>query len=246
MKDLTWIRNTLIAHRGFHSQDQSVPENSREAFRLAIEKGYGIEMDINVLGDGTVVVFHDPGLQRLCGVDKMLSDITFEEAKQLKILSSQETIPSLDEILHLVDGKVPLLIELKPLGDNDLLCRQFMEVMNHYQGVWAMHSFHPGTVYWFKKHHPEVIRGQVTEFFREDPKMKKITKWLMKTMALNVFTKPDFINYGIQDMPNKYLDRLMKKGMTIIAYAARSQQDFDMVKSHYHNAVFEFFEPKRA
>ncbi len=244
MKNMTWIKNDFIAHRGLHTLDKTVPENTLLAFQKAMDRGYAIEFDINVMKDGTVVCFHDPDFKRLCGVDKALSELNFEDVKSFRILQSNEYIPSLKEVLEFIDGKVPLLIELKPLGDNNLLCQQFMEVMKDYKGVWAMHSFHPMTIFWFKKNHPEVVRGQVTEFFRDDPKMKKLTKFLMKTMALNIFTKPDFINYGVKDMPNKYLDRQIKKGMTVIGYASQSQEQFDMVKKYYHNSVFEYFIPK--
>jgi len=244
MKDMTWIKERFIAHRGFHSKDETVPENTMLAFEKAIEKNYGIEMDINVCKDGTVVVFHDPDLNRLCGKNLKLGDLTYDEVKIFKILKTNETIHTLKEVLEFVNGRVPLLIELKPLGNNLLLCEGFMEVMKDYTGVWAMHSFHPMTIYWFKKNHPEVIRGQISEYFRDDPKMKKLTKFLMKTMLFNIITKPDYINYGVHDMPNKYLNRLMKKGMTIIGYASRSQEQFDMVKKYYHNSVFEYFEPK--
>lgn len=246
MKDLTWIRNGLIAHRGLHTIDKTVPENTLLAFENAIKRGYGIEFDINVMKDGTVVCFHDPDFKRLCGVDKPLSELNFDEISSYRILNSDEHIPSLKEVLDFVGGKVPLLIELKPLGDNSLLCSRFMEVMKDYKGVWAMHSFHPMTVYWFKKNHSEIIRGQVTEYFNDDPKMKRITKWIMKSMILNIFTKPDFINYGVKDMPNKYIDRQMKRGMTVIGYASQSQEQFDMVKKHYHNSVFEYFLPKQS
>ena len=244
MKDLTWIKEKLIAHRGFHSKDKTIPENSLKAFELAIEKDYGIEMDINVLRDGTVVVFHDINLNRLVGSDKNLSDLNYEDIKGFKLLNTNEKIPTLKEVLELVNGKVPLLIELKPLGNNKLLCEKFMETIENYNGLYAIHSFNPGTVYWFKKYHPEVIRGQITEFFKNDLKMKKTTKYLMKTMFFNRITKPDFINYGIVDLPNKYCDRLYKKGLCIISYASQSQEQFDMVKKHYDNSVFEYFIPK--
>ncbi len=244
MKDLTWIKERLIAHRGLHSLDKTVPENSLRAFSLAMEKGYGIEMDINVLGDGTVVVFHDPNLKRLVGTDRLLSDMTIKDLEGLTLLGTKEIIPTLDDVLNLVNGKVPLLIELKPLGDSRLLCEKFMETIIDYKGVYAIHSFSPFIVNWFRKNHPEVIRGQITEYFRDDQKMKKMTKYLMKTMFFNHITKPVFVNYGIKDLPNKYCDKAYKKGLCIISYASRSQEEFDMVKNHYDNSVFEFFIPK--
>ena len=245
MKDMTWIREDLIAHRGLHTKDGVVPENTLLAFSKAIELGFGIELDLNVLKDGTVVCFHDKDLKRLCNIDMKLSNLNYDEIKDFKILKSSETIHSIQEVLAFVNGRVPLLIELKPFGNSELLCRKFMEAIDGYTGKWAVHSFHPKTLLWFRSNHPEIIRGQISEYFRDDPKMKRITKYLMKTMFFNRFTKPDFINYGIKDMPNKYLDKLMKKGMTIIGYAPHSQKEFDMVKKYYHNSVFEYFIPKK-
>jgi len=244
MKDITWLKNSLIAHRGLHSKDKLVPENSMKAFELAIQHNYGIEMDINVLKDGTIVVFHDITLNRLTGHKGNLSDLNYEHIKDLRLLETNEHIPTLEEVLGFVNGRVPLLIELKPFGKQIYLCEQFMKIMNQYEGVYAIHSFSPKIIYWFKKNHPEIIRGQITEYFNNNPKMKKITKYLMKSMFLNRFTKPDFINYGIHDLPNKYCDKAYKKGMCIISYASRTQKEFDMVKSHYDNSVFELFTPK--
>ncbi len=243
MKDLTWIKEKLIAHRGLHTLDKKVPENSMLAIKKAVEKNYGVEFDINVLGDGNVVVFHDNNLKRLCGIDKDLIDLEYEDIKNLRILDTDEKIPLLKDVLKMVDGRVPLLIELKPKGDNRKLFDSFIEVIKDYKGVYAVHSFNPMVIYWFKKYHPEIIRGQITEFFRNDLDMKKITKFLMKRMFFNFFNKPDFINYGISDLPNKYCDHLHKKGMLIISYASRNQAEFDMVKKYYDNSVFEFFIP---
>ncbi|MFA6801629.1 MAG: hypothetical protein WCR19_05935, partial [Acholeplasmataceae bacterium] len=94
-------------------------------------------------------------------------------------------------------------------------------------------------------HHPEIIRGQITEYFKNNKKMNPLTKRIMKTMFFNRFTKPDFISYGVQDMPNKYIDKAKQKGLTIISYVARNQAQFDFVKSRYHNIVFEYFIPKK-
>ena len=245
MKDLTWLRKDNIAHRGFHTIDKSVPENSLLAFSNAIQKGYSIELDLNVLKDGTVVTFHDIHLKRLCNDPRFLSELEKNDLKDLRLLNTNEHIATLEEVLSLVDGQVPLLIELKPHGNVIFLCESFMKVMKDYQGVWAVFSFHPSVVRWFKKNHPKVIRGQIAEFFKDNKDISKISKYLMKSMFLNRFSKPDFVSYGIYDMPNKYLDRLMKKGMTVISYAARTQEELDFVRERYHNAVFEHFEPKK-
>ena len=245
MKDLTWIRENLIAHRGLHSKDGTIPENSYLAYRKALEKGYSIELDVNVLKDGTVMAFHDLSFKRLCNDPRVLAEATYEDIKDLTLLSTDQKVIRFEEALKLVNGDVPLLIELKPFGNVNLLCASLMKSLENYQGRYAVFSFQPQVVRWFKKHHPEVIRGQISEYFSDNKNMNFIMKYLLKIMFFNRFNKPDFISYGIHDLPNKYLDKFMKKGITIISYAARTQSEFDLVKSHYHNTVFEFFEPKK-
>lgn len=245
MKNLDWLKESFIAHRGLHTKDGVIPENSMLAYKNAIEKGYAIELDVNVLKDGTVVAFHDYHLKRLCQDERLLSDLTVDDLSTLKLLNTNEKISTLKEVLDLVSNRVPLLIELKPHGNISLLLKSTMDVLKDYQGKYALFSFHPRVVYLLKKHYPTVIRGQIAESFQDDLKMNKLAKKLMKTMFFNFLTKPDFISYGIRDLPNKKLDRMKQKGITIISYAARNQKEFDFVKRYYHNVVFEYFEPKR-
>ena len=244
MKKLTWLKEKLIAHRGFHSEDGSIPENSLLAYEKAIEKGYGIELDVNILCDGTVVAFHDFNLKRLCHDERNISELNIQDLSQLTLMGSDQKIPTLSEVLTFVNGRTPLLIELKPHGNVKELLDATMKLLSEYKGEYAIFSFHPLISYLLRKKYPFVIRGQISESFKDDLKMSKTLKFLMKKLVFNAFTKPDFISYGIHDLPNKKLDRLKKKGITIISYAARNQVEFDFVKSHYDNVVFEYFEPK--
>lgn len=244
MKDLTWLKTRLIAHRGLYQSDQSVPENSMLAFQKAMDHGYGIELDVNLLKDQTVVAFHDHHLYRACGKDVFLSEVTYSEIKSLTVFKTKEKIPRLTDVLALVSGQVPLLIELKPKRDIIGLCEAVMRDLSSYQGEYAVFSFHPKAVGWFKKYHPNVIRGQIAECFRNDS-MHPLIRYLLRTMFFNRFTQPDFVSYGIHDLPNRTLNRLKKKNMTIISYAAKTQAEFDHVIHHYDNVVFEHFIPKR-
>ena len=244
MREVKWIKENYIAHRGFHSLDKSIPENSLLAIKKAIDYNYSIEMDVNVTKDGQVVVFHDINLKRLCNKNINLSEANYDVIKNFHLLNTNEKIPLLKDVLTLVKGRVPLLIELKPKGNNKLLCEAFTKAIKNYKGKFAIHSFSPKIVYWFRKNHPEIIRGQVTEYFKDDLKMNRFIKYLMRKMTFNIFTKPDFINYGIKDLPNKYADKIYKKGMTVISYCARNKSEFNMVRKHYNNAVFEFFRPE--
>ncbi|MDX9692168.1 MAG: glycerophosphodiester phosphodiesterase family protein [Acholeplasmataceae bacterium] len=244
MKDLGWLKHELIAHRGLHSSDQAIPENSISSFQYALDKGYAIELDVNLLKDGTVVVFHDYELMRAFHDPRRIDELTYEELNRLYLFDSKEKVPTLEEVLELINGQKPVLIELKPHGNVDELCHETMKVLNHYVGKYAIFSFHPKVVHILKKDYPHVIRGQISEYFNGQKTMGKIRKYLMKSLFFNRFTKPDFISYGIKDLPNKYVDKYRNKGLTIISYAARSQEEFDFVKAHYHNVVFEYFEPK--
>ena len=109
-----WLFNNPIAHRGLH-QGKNIPENSLSAVRACIEKGIPAEVDLRQLDDGNIAVFHDETLQRMCGVSKRIGDYTCEELKELELYQSGEPIPLLRELLELVDGRIPLLIEVKEI-----------------------------------------------------------------------------------------------------------------------------------
>jgi glycerophosphoryl diester phosphodiesterase len=245
MKNLSWLKTEYIAHRGLHHKDQSIPENSMESFKLALAHDYAIELDVNLTKDEVPVVFHDHSLKRMTEIDCLITELTLGEVKELNLAQTTEKIPTLVEVLNYVDGKKPLLIELKPHQNVDILCYQVMEILKDYKGEYAIFSFHPTVVSILKKFYPEVIRGQISEYFKQNKHMNWFQKYLMKSMFFNRFSHPDFISYGISDLPNKYLNRQKKRGVVIISYAARSQEDFDKVKSYYDNVVFEYFEPKR-
>ena len=243
MKDLSWLKDHLIAHRGLHTKDGLIPENSFKAFSQALKHGYSIECDLNILNDGTVVVFHDHHMMRLCGKDLYLNEVSYADIKSITYLNTKETILTFKDLLALVDGKVPLLIELKPFGNMLALCQNVMSLLKTYQGVYAIFSFHPKIVGWFKKNHPSVIRGQISSYFK-DEKLGVFNKYLAKRMVFNRFTKPDFISYDITNLPNKYADYYAKKGLVVLSFAARNQAEFNRIKARYDNVVFEYFNPK--
>ncbi len=243
MKQMTWLKETYITHRGLHGVSGLI-ENTRKSFTEAIKHGFGIEIDTNILKDGTVVVFHDKHLKRLCGVDRFLKDVTYDEIKDLKILGTNETIPTLTEVLKLIDGRVPLMIEIKPFGNKKKHAKAVKTALEAYPHIYAIQSYDPSIVYWFKKHAPEMIRGQISEYFT-DSKMSPVMRKLLRRMVFNFLTKPDFINYRLEDMPNKYIDKAKRKGLLVLAYAARSQKALDYAKKTFDNAVFENFIPKK-
>lgn len=242
-KQLSWLKESYIAHRGLHNKEKNIPENSLASFERAIEHGYAIECDVNLTKDGEIVVFHDESLKRMCNQDGWVWDRTLRELKTLHLDDTEETIPSLSDMLALVDGRVPLLIELKPKGDYIGLAKAFEERIKDYDGLYAVQSFHPYTLIWFGENMPRVPRGQIAEYFKEDRSLVFWKKFLLKRMYFNRRSTPDFINYNLHELPNRFVNRAKKQGKIVLAYTARTQEELKWMRTHYDNAVFEGFIP---
>ena len=188
---------TDYAHRGLHGGE--IPENSLAAFRLAAEAGYGIELDLQLSRDGEVMVFHDYTLDRMTGNTGTLTALTAAELSRLHLLCADGTataqrIPTLAQVLETVGGRVPLLIELKGESTDTALCPAADAILRDYPGDYCVESFNPMLLSWYKKHRPDVMRGQLyTDVFRE--KGRTPLNFLLSCMALNVLSRPHFIAY---------------------------------------------------
>lgn len=237
MKDMEWIKKLYFAHRGLHNE--KFPENTLAAFKNAVNNEFDIEMDIKLTKDQRIVVVHDNNLKRLCGKDIFVEKSNYEDIKDLKILDTNETIPLLTYVLDSLPETTSLLIELKPNSNHKTFVGLFLKTMDNYPHRFAIHSFDPRIINQFKKQRVSVIRGQISQRFTE----RHPSYFLMTHLLFRFWNKPDFINYDVQAMPNKMLDRLYQKGFPIIAFTAKSKNDFDMVRTHYDNAVFENFIP---
>ena len=158
------LRGWSYAHRGLHSD--TVPENSMDAFSRALNGGYGIELDVHLMKDGNLAVIHDASLKRTAGADVLIEDLCTEDLENYRLEGTEQKIPTFLEVLDLFNGKAPLIVELKPVGNNhDALCARVCAALDKYTGVYCIESFDPRCVYWFRKHRPDVIRGQLTENF---------------------------------------------------------------------------------
>lgn len=233
------------AHRGFHDNNSDAPENSMKAFNKAVQNGYGIELDIQITKDKQVVVFHDYTLNRVCGVDKQVSDCTYEELKELCLLNTTEKIPLFSEVLALVNGQVPLIVEIKKKNGSDPICEYAWEILKDYKGIYCMESFHPFAVLWFKKNHPEVVRGQLAMNFHKHSKEEaKPIYILLRHLLFNFLTKPDFIAYDHRSKKaiSKNLCRNMF-GCTNVAWTITTQQEMDDSKEYFDLYIFEGFRP---
>lgn len=187
-------KRRLIAHRGLHFADK-VPENSLAAFSRAREAGYGIELDVRLTSDGVPVVFHDDGASRMCGADKLIKDMTFEEVKNLRLLGTEERIPTFQEALSVIGGAVPLLVEIKCTKFDNKLCEKTAVLLDTYPGEYIIESFHPMAVHWFQQNRRQIVRGQLVYSFSKEEKKKNFSYRLLEKLLLNLFSRPDFIAY---------------------------------------------------
>ncbi|MCI8371570.1 MAG: glycerophosphodiester phosphodiesterase [Lachnospiraceae bacterium] len=236
---------TYIAHRGFFDNTSNRPENSLAAFQKAAELGYGIELDVQLTKDGKLVVFHDPSLERMCGINQSLSDFTFQELQKFTLADSSQTIPLLSDVLILVNGRVPLVIEIKPEGNCIETARQLSSLMEHYRGVYCIESFHPFVVAWFRKHQPHVLRGQLsTDYKKNHLKQTPIIRFLLTNLLLNWYGRPDFIayNHRYASQPSYRVCRRLYPVVNA-AWTIRSQAELDKAKSIFTIFIFDSFQP---
>ena len=243
------FKTKLFAHRGLHDNSSDAPENSMPAFRKAVDKGYGIELDVQLSSDGVPVIFHDPDLDRACGVHRSVRDCTFEELQKLRLFGSEERIPALKDLLDMVDGKVPLIVEYKS-EDGDLsLCRIIDPMLRAYKGVYCIESFNPLILFWYRIHHPKVMRGQLSDGFIHIPKYRTLKKAPftipVQFLIPNFLSKPDFIAYNHMYKGNisRRICRYLYKAKAA-AWTIRSQKELDEAKASFDVFIFDSFIPK--
>lgn len=233
------------AHRGLYDNEHGIPENSMAAFRRAVDKGYGIELDVHLTADNQLVVFHDDTLTRMCGMNKKISSFLYSDLMQLRLLGTEEGIPLFKDVLELIDGKVPLIIELKVDGSNqNLLCPLVWQLLSRYKGDYCIESFHPFVLQWFKRHEPQVVRGQLScNFFKENPHCD-VVLFLMSNLMTNFFTHPDFIAYKYLDLDNPAViyNRKLFHIMTVV-WTIPGKPTYDRFKNKVDVMIFEGFEP---
>lgn len=232
-----WFCKYKIAHRGLHTD--VFPENSLGAFENAKNLGFAIELDVRVTKDKEVVVFHDDTLNRMCGVDGAVEHFTLSELSKFKLSKSQYTIPTLQQVLDLVAGVVPIMIELKPASKHDHLEERVYNIIKNYKGDLAVKSFNPFSVMWFKKHAPNIPRGMLSSFL-DGVKLPSVYRKLIKSLAFFKLVKPDFISYDIHNLPNKYIE---KRGVPVLAWTIRDKNMESEAMKVASSVIFENYTP---
>ncbi len=241
--DCGMFKGSYIAHRGFHNIEKGVAENSFSAYGEAIKRKLPIEIDIRLSREGEVVVFHDDTLERVCGVDKKVVDLSLRELRELRLLGTDDTIPTFKEVLELVDGSVPLLIEIKTVGKRDReLCEKAWEILKDYKGNYAVQSFYPPIIRWFKKNAPKVCRGQLaTNFFKAKP--HTTLEIIAGILLFNFLSRPDFISYEYKYPCALPLMVCRALGATTIAWTYTSEEQIEETQDHFSAYIFEDFNP---
>ncbi len=241
-----WLTDLPFAHRGLHDADAGVPEHTRGAFAAAIAAGYGIELDVRLSADGTVMVFHDERLDRVTAASGRLADHKADELSRLSVSGSDETIPTLDEILGLIGGRVPLLVEIKQTGRVAApLAAATRRTLAGYGGRYAVQSFNPLTLAWFRRHAPEVCRGQIaTRRSRTDPDQRAGPAGFAAAHLLTcLLSRPHFIAYDILDLPF-WPPRLARGlGWPLLTWTVRTPAQLALARGCTDNQIFEAVRP---
>lgn len=238
--DPGWIRTCPVAHRGLH--DARRPENSLLACAVGAEAGYALELDLHALADDTVVVFHDDGLERMTGVRRPLVSCTREEIAGVRLLGTAESIPTLPEVLALVAGRVPLLLELKGTQPVGLLERAMWKVLAGYAGAFAVQSFDPRSLMWWRAHAPGVLRGQLASGFRRAD-LPWYQKAVLRRLAMHPWARPHFIGYELASLPYWAPELARRAGLPVLAWTVRSRQQYTRALKFADNVIFEHIRP---
>ena len=237
----SYITDSTIIYRGLH--DNVSPENSISAVKKAIAKGYALELDLRMLTDGTIVVFHDERLGRMTKVDGFLSNSTYDDIKDLCLLKSNEHIPTLQEILDVIDGKVPVIFDIRNI-DMIGVEKNVWKILKPYKGEYAIQSVNPYTLEWFKCNAPAVRRGQLASFFKGEKGQELSWKnrfQLKRLMLCAKVSEPNFISYDACDLPNRYIKKYSH--LPILAWKVQDAETLDRVKGCTNNIVFDGVDP---
>ena len=233
------------AHRGLHGN--GIPENSMAAFKSAKRRGYGIELDLHLLKDGSLAVFHDSALKRTTGAEGYIEDLTAQDLPNYRLEGTEETIPTFEQVLKLYAGAAPLIIELKPVkGNHAALAKAACKALVGYKGAYCMESFDPRCLMWLKKHRPSVVRGQLSQnFFRSGEKLSPVIKFLLTHHLLNFLTEPDFIAYRFEHRRGSISNFFCKKlwRLQFVGWTIRDQETHDAVVKAGWLSIFENFKP---
>ena len=193
-----------------------------------------------------MVVFHDDTLTRVAGIDKRVDELTLEELKTCRLLDPDDTVPTLSEVLELIDGRVPLLIEIKEDAGKSAVTRALVRELEGYGGPYIVESFNPLSLKLFRRLRPDVPIGILAQHFcRRDEYRGKALYFILQNMLLNFLYVPDFVAYDHtdSDMLSLKLARSLF-GTVTVAWTVRSEEEGRAAKTHkFDSLIFENYIP---
>lgn len=237
---------TPLAHRGYHDADKGVIENSLSAFRAAIDAGYGIELDVQRSADDVAVVFHDDDMDRLTEATGAFRNYSAAELGHMALRGSTDTIPTLKEVLALVAGRVPLLIEIKENWNtmevtSGVLEKAVAADLQGYAGPVAVMAFNPHCIAHMARLVPEIPRGLTTEAY--DPVLNapipaEVCAYLREIPDYDR-TQSSFISHQVSDLGRPRVAALRAAGATILCWTVRSAEMEAEARKIAQNITFE-------
>ena len=235
------MEGQFIAHRGLHNAAEGIPENSLPAFEMACRAGFIIENDIHLTGDGRVVVFHDDDLLRMCGDSRAPEEMTLDELRAMRLLGTEYGIPTLEECLETVAGRVPLLIEFKlRKGNCGELCAAAERILANYDGKYFIQSFYPQVPRWYRRNRPDVMRGQLATVL----KGQGLVKRLLGTLVADAASRPDFVSFD-REHKNYFPRRLaVLLGAFPAGWTFRSLDELKADRRDFKAYIFENISPE--
>ena len=217
MKNIDFLKRSLIAHRGVHNSQ--IPENTIPAFVKSVDKNYIIELDIHMLSDKTIVVYHDYNLKKLTGVNKVIETLSYAQLSKIRI-NKRYTIPTLEQVIHIVNGKVPLLIEVKDMNNNSKFEEELVKILDNYKGEFSIQSMNPSSIDWFHKNRKDYVVGLIIFNELNYNIIKKYTK------------KIDFISIYKKQLPFK-INKL------VLGWTIRNEKEYNKYKNLCDNLICE-------
>jgi glycerophosphoryl diester phosphodiesterase len=238
---IEWLTATPFAHRGLHDNDR--PENTLGAFEAAVVAGYGIELDVHLTSDEQLVVIHDDDTRRMTGEHHVVSESTYEALRSLAVGGSSYNIPLLSEVISLVGDQVPLLIEIKSGAATARTCRVVQDLIAGKNLECAVQSFDHRVVRWFATNAKSTTRGQISGNFAGES-LPRHQKLLLRSMVLNLLTKPHYIAFDIRAMPSlpvKFWRTVLRT--PLLVWTISDQNSVARAKRYANNYIFEGVRP---
>lgn len=244
----TAFANRAYAHRGLFDNETSRPENSLAAFSYAMENGFGCELDVQFTKDRQLIVFHDADYKRACGIDKKVWEQTYDEIKSYRLFGTDQKIPLFQEVLAVVAGQQPLIVEVKAEGVNmrwyAQQCATVLDLLRTYQGAYCVESFHPLVVRWFYENARDIMRGQLINGARNNTHLSKRIFASIAQPLTNCVNRPHFVAYN-EENRNAALRLAQKCGAMTVVWTVRSQERYDQLRGIEDAVIFDHFVPSK-